>query len=398
MIDDIRVKFTDTGIEVPTTEDILEEIQQQWLAIFPNLNLNPSTPQGQLMTMLASIVASQNNTIMYLANQLNPQLSQGQWQDAIGQIYFLQRNPATPTQVDVICRGLQGTTIPAGSQIQDANGNIFVSKEDKAIGGGGVATITFYCTEIGKVECAVHAIDTVNGKGTIRSIIHGWDTAVNEVNGITGRDIEGQKEFEERRFRTVAKNSMGMDYSILGKVLDVDGVLDANILDNRKDYSDTIQGVELLPHSILVCALGGEDKDIAKAIYNSIPCGCNMNGDITVNVIDEVTGASNPITFARPENVRLYVHIKLNELDDTPSQYQALAKEAILDAMEDFHIGDVLYANEFYPAVTGVGIYGLHEIKVSTDGITWDTLLRPNGNQLYTLVADDITFEVERLR
>lgn len=395
MIDDIRIKFTDTGIQVPTTEEVLTEIRAQFRAIFPNINLNPSTPQGQLITMITALIASQNNSLMYLANQLNPQTASGQFQDAIGKIYFMDRRGASSTQVEVTCSGLQGTSIPAGSQIEDADGNVYENKMAGTIGGTGSIKILFYNIEAGPIACTSESIDTGNGKGTIRSVIQGWDTAYNEVAGITGTNIEDQQDFEYRRFNSVAANSIALDTSIQSKVLRCDDVTDCRVLDNRKDYGTTIDGVELIPHSIFVCVLGGQDKDIAEAIYSSISAGCSMNGNVEYDLLDPITAVVTNIKFARPELIPLKVKVTLNILPDTPSNYQYLVSNKMVDRVhKSVKIGDRFYASEFYPDMTSSDVYGTRNIQISKDGVEWTPEIQLNGNEVFVLDASDIEYEV----
>ena len=37
------------GVVVPKTSEILADIQQKWLNIFPSMNLDSSTPQGRII-------------------------------------------------------------------------------------------------------------------------------------------------------------------------------------------------------------------------------------------------------------------------------------------------------------------------------------------------------------
>jgi hypothetical protein len=70
--------------------------------------LNPAleTPQGQLASSFAAIKGNANDTFVNMANQFDPAFAAGRFQDALGRIYFIERNPALPTVVQATCSGL----------------------------------------------------------------------------------------------------------------------------------------------------------------------------------------------------------------------------------------------------------------------------------------------------
>src|SRR5580693_2259582 len=92
------ITFGPTGFQAPADSDILAGVQADIDAAFGG-GLNPglSTPQGQLASSQAAIISEANATFLYQANQVDPSYASGRMQDAIGRIYFLQRNPALPT-------------------------------------------------------------------------------------------------------------------------------------------------------------------------------------------------------------------------------------------------------------------------------------------------------------
>ncbi|OYV51344.1 MAG: hypothetical protein B7X10_00780, partial [Burkholderiales bacterium 21-58-4] len=77
------VQFTSTGVVVPTDADILSGVQQDMNAAFGG-DMNPAleTPQGQLASSTAAIIADKNAQIALIANQVNPDFSENRWQDA----------------------------------------------------------------------------------------------------------------------------------------------------------------------------------------------------------------------------------------------------------------------------------------------------------------------------
>ena len=114
-----QITFSPTGLTVPTEAEILAGVQLDNNAAFGG-NLNPAleTPQGQMASSLAAIIADKDAQIAYLANQFDPTYAEGRFQDALGKIYFLTRIPSAGTVVQLTCYGLNGTVIPVGAAAQ----------------------------------------------------------------------------------------------------------------------------------------------------------------------------------------------------------------------------------------------------------------------------------------
>ena len=72
------IAFAPTGPVIPVESAILAGVQADMNAAFGG-NLNPSltTPQGQLATSLAAIIANKNAEIAYYLNQTDPATASG---------------------------------------------------------------------------------------------------------------------------------------------------------------------------------------------------------------------------------------------------------------------------------------------------------------------------------
>ncbi|MES2348879.1 MAG: baseplate J/gp47 family protein, partial [Pseudomonadota bacterium] len=198
------IEFTPAGLVVPDESAILAGVQADMNAAFGG-NLNPglSTPQGQLASSEAAIIAAKNADFVTFVNQIDPATASGFMQDAIGRIYFLDRIPAASTTVDVVCSGKTGTVIPVGALAQDSTGNIYAATGTGTIPAGGSVTVPFAAVQTGPIDCPAGAITG------IYQAIFGWDSASNVVDGVTGRDVESRADFEYRRKLSVAGNANG---------------------------------------------------------------------------------------------------------------------------------------------------------------------------------------------
>lgn len=341
--------FGPTGFVAPAESAILAGRQADFNQAFGG-NLNPSlnTPQGQLEQSDTAIIGDANNQFLALANGVDPAYAAGRMQDAIGRIYFIERNPDLPSVLQIVCNGLAGVVIPATSAlIQDSAGNIYVCSATVTIPVGRSITTSFSCLTSGPIS-----IPATNGV-SIYQVIPGWDS-VTCSSGVIGQNVETRAEFEYRRQQSVALNAQGSLPSVQGAVFDVVGVLDAYTTENptnalsgasftgsistttltvsavtsgtitvgqtvvgagvaqgtlitalgsgtggtgtyavgisqtvgSESLVSAVGGVQLLPNSLYVGVSGGQAQAVGQAIWSKKSPGCNYNGNTSVTVED----------------------------------------------------------------------------------------------------------------
>ena len=408
------IEYTDLGPVAPDSADVLQAQQDIWQAAFDNkLNPDPATPQGQLMASLAAIVQDKNSQMLFLANMFNPSTSRGVYQDAIAAIYFITRQTAQATTVQVVCTGLPGTVIEgqdtsvAPARVRTADGTVLVCRMGGTIPAGGSITLPFAAQEPGPVVIEAHAVTT------IVQAQPGWDTVDNPDPGVTGRSTEGRQAFETRRRQSVALNSRSMLSSVYARVGNLSGVIDLLARQNRTDAPVEDNGVTLAPHSIYIAVLGGADAEIAEAIYNSVSGGCDYNGDTSVEYTDPVTGAVETILFERPEGYAFAIEVTVQANASTPSNIVELVQANIL---ADFYgqqypnagsgtthdttptrvgIGATVYASRFFCPAISAGATQLVGVQIGPEGGPLGNVVQLTNAQYPSLTADNITVTVQ---
>jgi hypothetical protein len=149
------VTITETGIAVPDVADILSgRLTDINTAMGSGASQSLSTPQGQIAQSDTEIIAQENDKLLCLFNQMNPDYATGRWQDGIGRIYFMDRISAQGTVVTAQCVGLVGTVIPAGSTAIDANGYIYAT-DAATIPASGTVDVQFTCQTTGPIACGI---------------------------------------------------------------------------------------------------------------------------------------------------------------------------------------------------------------------------------------------------
>lgn len=359
------INWAPTGPVVPAESVILAGALNDINAAFGGkLNItnadgtpNTKTPQGQIASSLAAITGAKNDDMLEVVNGVDPDQSSGRFQDAIGRIYFIERNPAQPTALQIACGGLAGTPISVGAMIADQSQNVYLCTQAGTIPATGSITLGFACKTTGPTP--VPGADRVS----IYQAIPGWDT-VSVASGVVGNDVESRADFEYRRRQSVAQNASGSVPAVHGRVLNVAGVLDAYVTDNPLPTPVTVGGMTLAPNSLYVGVYGGAAQDIGNAIWTKKSPGCNYNGNTTVTVYD-TDGYSQPypqypVKYQTLTPTPILFSVQVANNPNLPANYVQLIQKAIMDAFTGAdggsraRSGSTIFAGRYYPGVMAV--------------------------------------------
>lgn len=393
-----------SGLSVPCTLDIREAVAGDWQRAFfdpdsPLLDVDPTTPAGQLIDALTAEIEAKNAELLYLANQFNPKVADGRWQDALGHIYFLTRKLAEPTVVTCTLSGLNGTVIPYGALVRTVDGYTFICNHSVAINANGRAQTTFRCSEYGPVEIAAHSVTS------IVTVIPGWDTVDNEAAGAVGRNLETRSEFEARRAASVAANAHGSASAIFGVLANINGVLDVRVLENVGPDPVVKYGVVVPGHGVTICIYGGEDTEIARGIYLKINNGCDTGGNTTItHVAKDYNNARYEYKIMRPTPINFWVRVTPGSGNTITEDSLTVLKEAIYNDFNGINtasgnarvgLASTVYASRFYAAAQSVpGIINVQSIKIAlsdTMPVEYFDVVDINGDQVPVMSTDNIT-------
>lgn len=167
--------LTSQGVIVPDTSTLRGDVENEFRSVFgQQLDVNPETPQGALITMEVENRDAVVRNNAELANQINPDLAGGIFLDAIWALMGGQRFDATHSFLtQVKFRGVAGTIIPKGSQATTRSGDIFETTKVLILGKDGTVTGDMRSLETGTIECGVGQLDKV------ASAVLGWETVHN---------------------------------------------------------------------------------------------------------------------------------------------------------------------------------------------------------------------------
>lgn len=294
----------DTGVIVPDMSQTLSEVAAEFRAVFgQSLSVDPSTPQGMLITRIAEMRDSVARNNCDVANQINPNVAGGVFLDALVGLHFGQRRAASRSTVTATVTGTNGTIIPKGSVAKTTIGARFETMYAVTISGS--SSVQMQALETGPVGADAGTLTK------IETSISGWSTVTNTLAATLGRDVESDAQLRSRRLDMLGTQSTSTIAAIRSRLsAQVDGLVSQAVVDNPTLSAKTIKGVSVAAKSIAVFTSGGSDADISRALYGSVPAGVPTVGTTTVTVADTVvSGYSTPIKFTKASAVPVLVRV-----------------------------------------------------------------------------------------
>lgn len=375
MADDIYTYTDVTGVITTDAATIEAEVQQEYKDTFgDDLNIDPSTPQGMLITIetLSRTAVADNNAA--LANQINPNLAGGVFLDALLQLTGSQRNPSSPSLVECTLTGVSGTIIPAGAQISNTDGTtLFQLVETVTIPViGTIPSIQFQSVDDGQISAEVNTLIV------IVSNILGWETVTNTDAAILGSITQSDAQARLDRQNTLASQGNSLAFNVISNLYGLDGVAPAGLTFQENYYStqQTINEIVMVPHSLYTCVGGSASNlDVATTVQSSKAAGCAYNNGLGIPqsqiVVDQYSGQSITVLFDTPSivtiSINVTVHANTTVQNVSTSVQNAILKYANgeLDGQRGFSVGEYVSPFQIAAAVISqvTGIF-IQEIEV----------------------------------
>lgn len=314
-------------------DELQEAYNTLWGTLFPDLNLDESTPQGQIIT---SEIQNDLATISFLENILNSFFFGGtgifldMW---AWNLFRVTRKEGIASSVEILITGVPTTQVTSDFTITDGTYE-YTIKEAVVIPNGGSITATFTCTEVNEY---IAPANTINKFVTV---IDGVETINNPTQGTkaTLRETDNQLFTRCATFGAIATNSSFR--SIMARVAQVQGVTKLAGAENFTDNPVMFKNVELPPHSISICVLGGDVNAIGTAMQQSRATGCDMAGNTTVSIPDY--GRDYEYTFYRPEEVAIKVKVDVKIDLTSPTNWEQVVKDNVVAFVENMQIASLV--------------------------------------------------------
>lgn len=374
--------ITESGAFVPDTSDLLSEVESEWKSAFgQDLTVTPDTPQG---VMIAAEVLAREGTLKNICqavNQINPNIAEGIFLDAIWALTGGRRIPASKTLVEgVVLTGVPSSIIPAGSIAATSDtGAQFALTSNIVLDNAGVGVGNFEAVESGQIACDANTLTII----VTASI--GWETVTNPTaQAVLGTDLESDELSRTRRRNTLAAQAVTPSEAIISGLYGLVGVKSVAYRENVKNTVEVIDGVTMEPHSVWACVDGASDDDVARVLLSKKSCGANWNGAVSVNVTDPWSGQVYPVQFDRPTEVQCMVRVTVRSAGGVADPIGTVRK-AIMDyqaglvsSESGLTLGVPLSAFELAGAVNQVEpLIFVRQVEVALLSVTptWVTIL-----------------------
>lgn len=288
--------------------------------------------------------------------------------DNVGMYLTITRRPATKAKAMLTIYGTDETLVPKGFLVATKTNLVFETLADATI-------------ENGKAKVEVQSIEagkTANvGKGTITEIVNptfGIDRVINEGEATGGLNLETDQEFRERYKKSYSRVGGSTVPAITAALLDIDKVVDCEVRENVT--MEEREGIP--PKSFAAYVYGGEDEEIALALYQNKAAGIQAFGETIVDITDEKDQV-HKIGFTRAKVQDIWVKLKVKK--DKDYKGEDATKRAVINYVGGFDADGIEYAglklgdDVVFSKVLGrimcMGGVADVDVYLSTDGKTY---------------------------
>jgi uncharacterized phage protein gp47/JayE len=359
-----------------------------------DINIDSDTPDGQLVNIFALAVKDALDLATQIYNSFDPDFAIGRLLDQRCAINGIERQGATYTEtlIDVeVDRALTlpGLDDPASTPftVSDAEGNKFLLKTTEVFDAPGTHTLAFRAEESGSVRVLPNTITT-----QITITLGVIDVTNPSPPTTVGVDEESDFDLRIRRARALSLPAVGTVDGILSSILDVPGVTEAIVYENTTN-EDQPGGDGIPGHSIWCIVAGGEDKDVARAIYLKRNAGCGMkkDDDSVVVPVPQGDGSEFTVSFDRPAPQPLWISFTAKNLADVAIASTQDLRAALLGALrysvnQSADITTIAKAaREAFPDVVVINA-GVSATGADGD---WHPILAPSSKRNRFLLANE---------
>ncbi|NIQ97938.1 MAG: baseplate J/gp47 family protein [Desulfuromonadales bacterium] len=345
---------TPTGFVAKTVQDILDDIEAGEKTDFgSDINVGAESILGQINGVIAAALAENWEVLNAVYRSLYPGSATDEALDNVAAITGVSRLPATRSSMVVTCTGTPGTPLAANRVVSTGNNDRYFSLEAATIGGGGTVDVEFQSEEFGPIPGVAQTL-------TIETPVAGWTSAANAADADFGRELETDADFRLRREELLAAQGNATLESIRADLLSVDDVERAFVYENPTDVTD---GRNLPPKSVEAIVTGGDDLEVATALFNSKAAGIQTYGhppnDVTETVTDS-QGVDHTVNFTRGDEITIYFRVEVDVTSDYPATGDQDIKDAIAAFGQTLGAGDDVISEKVQSIVFSVeGVFDL---------------------------------------
>lgn len=241
----------------------------------------------------------------------------------------------------------------------------------------GVTSVTYNSSE-----------SKVNQISSINTSVSTWLGVRNPFTIFASTGVEDNEDYRYRAKLTRNPNTNSKRNSILNALKSVRGVTYENVQANTSQNT-TNSGIT--NNGLSITVMGGNEEEIALAIFNSIADGIATVGSINKTVKD-MNGNNVSINFSRPILRKVKISFSLVIFPDFPSNGKQLIRQALVDYFNNLDVGQDIYWSRLSDPINTVKGFAFKNLQIGFDDGTpmsnEDLIL--SHNELATVNAEDI--------
>ena len=342
----------ETGLHIPTYIDTRDRLIEEVKQIYgQDIYLDQDSADYQFISIFARKIFDAYSLAMLVYSNRTPITAIGVGLDNNVAFANIQRKGATSSVASLTLTGTAGTVISGATAI-DQNDYVW-DIEDCVIGSDGTVQANATCQTTGSIQALPN---TINRIGTP---MFGWTAVTNQFAATAGNDVETDAELRGRYSYSIRTPSLTVFESIVASIQQVAEV--TRVAGFENDTSATSTGTEppdipagLPPHSVTFTVEGGDDEEVAQAIYNKKTPGCYTNGTTEVQIMSE-SGNVDTIRFYRPTYVPIYASVSVRKLSGWNDELEDKIKQNIVNYIEGLNVTeDVLISMVWSASITAM--------------------------------------------
>lgn len=326
------------GLHIPDYPTVLRYLQQEYRIIYgEDTYLEADSQDGQWVGILALAMFETMQVAATVYSSFSPATSQGDALSRNVKINGLERMIPTHSTVDLRIVGQVGTTIRNG-QAEGNDGEKWNLPTEVVIPPAGEITVTATAENVGAIRAPAGSITK------IATPTLGWQTVSNANAAAEGRAVESDAELRQRQSYSTMLPSLSVMDGIVGAVLSVPGVTRVRSYENDTGATD---GNGIPAHTICIVAEGGDAQAIADAIAFKKTAGAGTHGNVEITTRDQY-GVESKTRFARPQLVRIRVHIELSAKYGYTTATSEAIRQNVATYISGLAIGETVSLSKVY--------------------------------------------------
>ena len=382
------------GFKAESFTEILTRLSNGLKNIYgQDINLDQDTPDGQQLGIQANIISDFQDLALYIYNSMDPDLADGANFDKLLKLLARTRLPSSRSTVDIEMVLNKTVSIPASYTIKDLNNQNWIIGTAQTLDAG-THLVSFYSEDWGNITAEPN---TINEQVTILTEVVSIN---NPESAISGRDEESIVQVRERRNKILEINASSTIGSIIGKILDLNGVIDAVPYENMTKIYDPVRDIQ--PNSYWIVVKGGDIAQISEIIAKDKTGGTGLKGQVETVYIEKLVRKDgsvrefyHDVKFDRPTEVSIHIKFKVSRKVAT----QSIDIEHIKDTLanKEFYIAQNITVTELYSTIYSAATnYIATDLEVSKDGVVWDSVFLQAGYD-EEFIIEKSNIEIEEL-